>query len=57
MPKEELRAELDNLLVDKLTFPVAEHVKIKHEGFITQDEIDHRLGRGERFFSWVFPYL
>lgn len=25
MPKEELRAELDNLLVDKLTFPAAEH--------------------------------
>ena len=44
MPKEELRAELDNLLVDKLTFPFAEHVEIKHEDFITQDEIDHRLG-------------
>lgn len=54
MPKEELRAELDNLLVDKLTFPAAEHVKIKHEGFITQDEIDHRLGRGSGFSHGSF---
>ena len=54
MPKEELRAELDNLLVDKLTFPFAEHVEIKHEDFITQDEI---AWQGERFFTWVFPHL
>ena len=54
MPKEELRAELDNLLVDKLTFPAAEHVKIKHEDFITQDEIDHRLCRGSGFSHGSF---
>ena len=54
MPKEELRAELDNLLVDKLTFPAAEHVEIKHEDFITQDEIDHRLGRGSGFSHGSF---
>ncbi len=54
IPKEELRAELDNLLVDKLTFPAAEHVKIKHEDFITQDEIDHRLGRGSGFSHGSF---
>ena len=54
MPKEELRAELDNLLVDKLTFPFAEHVEIKHEDFITQDEIDHRLGRGSGFSHGSF---
>ena len=54
MPKEELRAELDNLLVDKLTFPAAEHVEIKHEDFITQDEIDHRLGRGSGFSNGSF---
>ena len=54
MPKEELRAELDNLLVDKLTFPAAEHVEIKHEDFITQDEIDHRLGRGSSFSHGSF---
>ena len=54
MPKEELRAELDNLLVDKLTFPAAEHVEIKHEDFITQEEIDHRLGRGSGFSHGSF---
>ena len=54
MPKEELRAELDNLLVDKLTFPAAEHVEIKHEDFITQDEIDNRLGRGSGFSHGSF---
>lgn len=54
MPKEELRAELDNLLVDRLTFPAAEHVEIKHEDFITQDEIDHRLGRGSGFSNGSF---
>ena len=53
MPKE-LRAELDNLLVDKLTFPAAEHVEIKHDDFITQDEIDHRLGRGSGFSHGSF---
>ena len=54
MPKEELRAELDNLLVDKLIFPAAEHVEIKHEDFITQEEIDHRLGRGSGFSHGSF---
>ena len=54
MSKEELRAELDNLLVDRLTFPAAEHVEIKHEDFITQDEIDHRLGRGSGFSNGSF---
>ena len=54
MPKEELRAELDNFLVDRLTFPAAEHVEIKHEDFITQDEIDNRLGRGSGFSHGSF---
>ena len=54
MPKEKLRAELDNLLVDRLTFPAAEHVEIKHEDFITQDEIDNRLGRGSGFSHGSF---
>ena len=49
MPKEELRAELDNLLLEKKTFPVSDHVEVKKEDFITQDEIDHRLGRGSGF--------
>ncbi len=46
MPKEELRAELDNLLLEKSTFPVSDSVEVRKEDFITQDEIDHRLGRG-----------
>lgn len=54
MPKEELRAELDNLLVGRLTFPAAEYVEIKHEDFITQDEIDNRLGRGSGFSHGSF---
>ena len=47
MPKEELREELDNLLIEKQIFPTADHVEIKREDFITQDEIDHNLGRGQ----------
>ncbi|GFI08078.1 hypothetical protein IMSAGC007_00522 [Lachnospiraceae bacterium] len=46
MPKEELRAELDNLLLQKKTLPVSDRVEVKREDFITQDETDHRLGRG-----------
>ena len=49
MPKEELRAELDNLLLEKKTFPTPDSVEIKKEDFITQDEIDRRLGRGSGF--------
>ena len=52
--KEELRAELDNLLLEKLTFPTADNVEIKKEDFITQDEIDHRLGRGSGFAHGSF---
>ena len=52
--KEELRAELDNLLLQKKTFPVADHVEVKKEDFITQDEIDHRLGRGSGFVHGSF---
>ena len=54
MSKEELRAELDNLLLQKKTFPVADHVEVKKEDFITQDEIDHRLGRGSGFVHGSF---
>ena len=31
MSKEELRAELDNLLLQKKTFPVSDHVEVKKE--------------------------
>ena len=54
MPKEELREELGNQLLEKLTFPTADHVDIKKEDFITQDEIDHRLGRGSGFSHGSF---
>ncbi len=54
VPKEELRAELDNLLVEKKEFPTVEKVEIRKEDFITQDEIDHRLGRGSGFSYGAF---
>ena len=54
MPKEELRAELDNLLLEKKTFPVADRVEVQKEHFITQDEIDHRLGRGSGYAHGSF---
>ena len=54
MPKEELREELGNQLLEKQTFPTADHVDIKKEDFITQDEIDHRLGRGSGFSHGSF---
>lgn len=52
--KEELRAELDNLLLEKQTFPTSDNVEIKKEDFITQDKIDHRLGRGSGFAHGSF---
>ena len=54
MSKEELRGELDNLLLQKKTFPVSDHVEVKKEDFITQDEIDHRLGGGSGFHHGSF---
>ena len=54
MPKEELREELDNLLIEKQIFPTADHVEIKREDFITQDEIDHNLGRGSGYSHGSF---
>ena len=44
--KEELREELDNLMVQKLSFLASESVHIRKEDFITQDEIDGRLAHG-----------
>ena len=54
MPKEELRAELDNLLVEKQEFPTPDVVEVRKEDFITQDEIDNRLGRGSSFSHGTF---
>ena len=49
LPKEELRAELDNLLTERRTFPAADTVDVRNEDFITQDEIDYRLTGGSGF--------
>ena len=49
MSKEGLRAELDNLLVEKLSFPLTDDVEVKNEDFITQDEIDYSLCKGSSF--------
>ncbi len=55
MPKEELREELDNLLLEQHIFPVAEtDVDVRLEDFITMDEIDRRLGRGSSFQHGAF---
>ena len=54
MPKEELRDELDNLLLKKKTCPADDRVEVKKEDFITQDEIDHRLGRGSGYHHGSF---
>ena len=54
MPKEELRAELDNLLLEKKDFPMPDQVEVRKSDFITQDEIDHRLGRGSGFHYGTF---
>ena len=54
MPKEELRAELDNLLLEKKDFPTPDQVEVRKSDFITQDEIDHRLGRGSGFHYGTF---
>lgn len=51
---EELRAELGNLLLEKKTFPLPGHVEVKREDFITQDEIDYRLGGGNGFHHGNF---
>ena len=54
MSNEELRAELDNLLLEKKTFPVSDSVEVRKEDFITQDEIDHRLGSGSGYHHGSF---
>ena len=54
MPAEELREEITNLGISKYTFPMPDSVEVKHEDFITQDEIDNRLGRGSGFSHGTF---
>ena len=49
MPVEELRAELANLKVEKLEFPLKENVETIQSDFITQDEIDAKLSAGSSF--------
>ena len=54
MPADELREEITNLGISKYTFPLQDSVEVKHEDFITQDEIDNRLGRGSGFSHGAF---
>jgi len=54
MPADELREEITNLGISKYTFPLPDSVEVKHEDFITQDEIDNRLGRGSGFTHGAF---
>lgn len=54
MPADELREEITNLGISKYTFPLPDSVEVKHEDFITQDEIDNRLGRGSGFAHGAF---
>lgn len=54
MPADELREEITNLGISKYTFPLQDRVEVKHEDFITQDEIDNRLGRGSGFSHGAF---
>ena len=49
-----LREELADLRLPKTEYPLAESVEIKKEDFITQDEIDHRLGRGSGYEHGAF---
>ena len=49
-----LREELADLRLPKTEYPLAESVEIKKEDFITQDEIDHRLGRGSSYEHGAF---
>ena len=52
--KEELRAELDNLMVEKQVFLLAESVEIRREDFITQEEIEYRLAGGNHVVNGKF---
>ena len=43
---EELREEIAGLHKEKIKFPLQDNVNIRHEDFITQDEIDFQLTSG-----------
>jgi len=46
---EELREELASLHTEKIKYPLQGNVNIRHEDFITQDEIDMQLSSGSGF--------
>lgn len=46
MPTKELREELENLKADYKEFPLSDQLEVLQEDFITQDEIDARIGAG-----------
>ena len=49
-----LREELADLRLPKTEYPLVGSVEIKKEDFITQDEIDYRLGRGSGYEHGAF---
>lgn len=49
MPPKELREELENLKADYKEFPFSDQLEVLQEDFITQDEIDARIGAGSGF--------
>lgn len=51
---EELREEVINLGIEKQVFPLSDNVEVSLEDFITQDEIDHRLGKGSGYVHGSF---
>ena len=53
-PPEFLLEEVADLDVERLEFPLPDHLEIKQESFITQDEIDSDLTRGSGFSGGKF---
>ena len=49
-----LREELADLRLPKIEFPAQDSVEVRREDFITQDEIDHRLGSGSGYHHGSF---
>jgi len=51
---EYLLGQLADLGVEKKEYPTTDTIDVKQEDFITQDEIDHRLGKGSGFVHGAF---
>ena len=51
---EYLLEQLADLSVEKKEYPAPDTIDVKQEDFITQDEIDYRLGKGSGFVHGAF---